>query len=128
MGLMQTIANDILAITTNTNEFALPVVLTSPDDLETASISGIHSDHSTFLDESGNAYVGKLVAVAISELAIINSNPDYPIRVNGLIALRDHKVTLTHADGAVVTYKVRENRPDYTINLIDLLLSEYAAD
>lgn len=123
MNLFEQVKRDIQQITTAINEFSTPVVFTAPTG-ETASVYAQYSDHSNTYDSEGVPISGKFTHVAISESTLTDEG--YPTRNSaGLINLLNHVVSVSYADGSTKTYIVHETRPDYTINLILLILSDY---
>lgn len=125
MGLMEQLKADLEQITSNVNEFAVTLDFKSPTG-EQATITGIYSDHSNAFDADGNAVTGKFTHVTISEKFL--TDQDYPTRtpnVAEFLALRKHFVTVHYADGKTRKYIVDDQKPDYTINLHTLILSEY---
>lgn len=125
MGLMEQLKADLEQITSNTNEFAVTLDFKSPTGIE-ATVSGLGSDHSNAYDLEGNAVSGKFTHVTVAEKLLTDLN--YPTRsanIAEFLDLRKHYVTVHYADGRVKKYIVDDQRPDYTINLHTLILSEY---
>jgi hypothetical protein len=123
MGLMEQAKTDIEQITGNLNEFAMSLTFAAPTG-DTATITGIYSDHSNTYDANGFPVVGRFAHVSISEKALTDLN--YPTRNNdGTISMLNHLVTVNYADGSTKQSIIDEVKPDYTINLIVLILSRY---
>ena len=127
MGLMQQIKVDVERITGATNEFAQPVSIKSPSG-EIADTTGLYADISIMLDSNGNPYTTRDVNASISEGNILAANPNYPTRNSrGTLDFKGHLVTLTYADTSTIQMKVKDFFPDATINLVNLILENYAA-
>lgn len=110
-------------ITTELNDFAMMAIFKSPHGDE-AQCPVIFSDHTNTYDENGVPINGKQSQLAVSELPLIEQ--DYPTRNhNGHIDMLGHIITIQYPDGTERTYKSDDIRPDYTINLITIFLSEY---
>jgi len=125
MGLMNQVKLDVETITTNTDEFGLTLAFEAPTG-ETATIVGIAPDHSNDYDVNGNPVIGKFTHVTVSEQPLLDAS--YPTRDDdNLISFTDHLVTITYADGSTKQYIVDHVQPDYTINLINIILSDYDA-
>ena len=123
---METIKDDVYNILTNGDEFAQPLTIQPPTG-DAVNINGVYSDHMNTYDESGMPITGKAVYVTISETSLIELS--YTTRnAAGLIDLKGHLVTITYADESTRQYIVTETRPDYTINLIILVLGEYGGN
>lgn len=123
MSLIEQIKKDLEQITGNTAEFAVNLSFKSPAN-DTAEITGISADISTGRDEDGIAVVGKFVHVTFSEQYLIDLG--YPTRNSmGLLSMLGHLVTISYADGSTKKFMVDSCRPDYTINLHTLILSDY---
>jgi hypothetical protein len=124
MNLMEQAMNDIREITSNMGEFAVSITLESPTGV-IVETQGIYSDITNMYDENGYPINGKKSHVSFSELPLIAQN--YPTRnQDGLISFTGHLVTINYADGSSKRYMVDDCRPDYSINLITVYLSEYA--
>lgn len=123
MSLYEQVKRDIEQITTDPTGFSVALDL-SDSNGNTASVRGQYTDHVNIFDESGLPMTGKMSAVFISEQVLIDAG--YPTRtLENLITLTDHRVTINYADGTSKRYIVAETRPDYTINFVTLILSEY---
>lgn len=106
-----------------TGDFAVRLDFQSPTG-DTATINGIHSDHTNMYDENGMPINGKKTHVSISEQSL--SFFEYPTRNNNnLISLKGHRVTIHYVNGYQIKYSIDDTRPDYTVNLITLFLSEH---
>jgi hypothetical protein len=126
MGLIETINKDILKITTNLNEFGVEMTLTTPDDVVSADIDGLHSKHHLAIDTDGNQVNSKSAHISFSEQELIDKEPTYPIRnANGEVDLKGHKVTVKDSTGIDKNYVVREWFPDETIGLIVCILGDF---
>lgn len=123
MGLSDIARRDFADITGNTDEFGVPFTLTAPDDteLETAGYSTVHNLDFSMSGEMVNARKA-YVSVAESKLA----DASYPYRdTSGRIAMQNHKVDTTDANGTVLNWIVKEFYPDETLGNIVLILGKY---
>ena len=124
MGLMDDAKQFAQTITNDLGDFAVPLSFRAPTG-ETASINGIYADITMVYDENGQPMNGKQTHVSISEQFLIDLG--YPTRnTDGFASFVGHLVTINYADGSSRVYSVDDVRPDYTINLFILFLSEYA--
>jgi hypothetical protein len=110
-------------IVTDTGDFAVRLDFQSPTG-QTVTVNGLHSDHTNMYDENGMPIDGKKTHVSVSEQSLNDVN--YETRnSDNLISLKNHKVTVHYSNGNQIKYVIDDTRPDYTINLITLFLSEY---
>lgn len=123
MGLSEQIKRDIEQITSNAGDFGVSLSFKAPDGTE-ATVTGYYADHSNAYSLDGQPVTGEITSVAVSEQFLIDQN--YPTRNQaGLITFNHHLVTISYADGRTVKYRIVEWKPDYTVNLIVLLLGRY---
>ena len=124
MGLIDTINKDILKITTNLNEFGVEMTLTTPDDLISELITGLHTKHHLAIDTDGNQVNSKNAHISFSESQLTALS--YPLRnANGEVDLKDHKVTVKDSTGLDKNYVIREWFPDETIGIIVCILGDF---
>jgi hypothetical protein len=120
MNLMQQVKRDVLEITSNLNDFGLALTFLAPN-LQTATIVGISVNHSSTFDEMGNPITGSVVVATVSEQLLIDAG--YTTRnAKNQADFTNHLVTITFADSQVITHRVFECRPDYSINLFTFFL------
>jgi hypothetical protein len=125
MGLAEQAIEDNMDITSNEDDFAIPVILESPDGI-IAELAGLSTKHKQTLVSDDNRITNSTrVAVAINERNITKANPDYPVRENGVVSLKDHFASLKFVDHELTKYIVMEVFPDEKLGLIVLLLGEY---
>lgn len=122
MGLMNQAKADIEQITGSLGEFGVELTFTAPD-LSVASVVGLHVKHHTGFDEQGFPVNSKIASAAVSEKFL--TDVSYPVRVNGEVNLKGHKVTAKDSTGTVVEYVIRNWFPDEAIGLIVCILGDY---
>lgn len=132
MGLQDDIIEDAAELSADTELFAVPIVLTSPDS-QTASLNGQRNRIGHKLDQSVGMVVDTTNAtVTVHERNILAANPNYPLRNNNEIGdhyqkvdLQDHLVEVADSSGITRKYKVIRSKADETIGLIVLMLTPY---
>lgn len=123
MGLIAQIKADIGQITSNSDEFGVPIKFTSPGAVE-LNIVGLHTRIGIQVDTEGNAVNTPKSHVSFSEKFMTDSG--YPVRnSNGEVDLDGHLVEATDSSGQLRTYKVQQSYEDETIGLIVCILSDY---
>lgn len=126
MGLIDTINNDIKKITTDLSGFGVTMNLTTPDDVTSVDIDGLHTKHHLGIDTEGNQVNTKNAHISFSESELLEKDPAYPIRnVNQEVDLKGHKVIVKDSTGVDKNYVIREWYPDETIGLIVCILGDY---
>lgn len=124
MSLITQAREDLKDIIENSEEFGVALVFTSPDG-DTAAVVGLHARHHKSIDPDTGAPINSRVAhVSVMENAL--DALGYPVRTDGEVNLRNHKVTAADSTGTEHTYTVREWFPDETLGMIVLILGEYA--
>jgi hypothetical protein len=107
------------------NGFGIQITLEAPNG-ETAIVNGFSTAHhySLVFDEQGKAIEvnSKKASVAFSEGALLEVNPNYPIRTNGEVTFKNHKVDYVDSTGTVQTYVALQYFPDEKIGCIVLIL------
>lgn len=122
MSLLDQAKKDIQQITGNIAEFGVQLTLTSPNS-DVATVNGLHAKHHTGFDEEGFPVNSKIASVAISEQWLVDAN--YPLRVNGEVNLKNHRVSAKDSTGILQQYMIKEFFPDETIGLIVCILGDY---
>jgi len=129
MGLTEQIQQDLLAITTNANDFGVSLTFTAPTSpVIVVTTTGTAKRHHLEFDEMGMVKGNSLNATCtISELALRALS--YPVRnTNGDVTFKGHLVTWTDITGSAITYAINEWFPDETTGLIVLILGDYGAN
>ena len=129
MGLTEQIQQDLLAITTNANDFGISLTFTAPTSPVTVvTTTGTAKRHHLEFDEMGMVKGNALNATCtVSELALRALS--YPVRnIDGKVTFKDHLVAWTDVTGSPITYIVNEWYPDETTGLIVLILGEYGSN
>lgn len=125
MGLMEQIQADILAITTNSDDFGVALEFTSIDGSTTVTVNGIASSHHLRIDFDGAPVAGRNVSISVAEAALVAV--DFPTRnAGGDIKLRNCTVKWTDATGTEKTYLIDNAHPDDTLGLIVCILKDKA--
>lgn len=133
MGLIADIQNDIIAITSDANEFGVPITFIAPSG-ETETINGLHTRHFIAIEQrEGNfsQQYGTLSTRAntrnahISFSELLLSETGYPVRIDNEVNLKGHKCKARDNSGLLRTYVIMEWYPDETIGLIVCILNDY---
>jgi hypothetical protein len=121
MSLITQARADVLAITTNLNEFGLSLIFeNTASPVDTATVTGIFSKHHIDVNRQGVAFNSRMAHVSVSELEFDAAN--YDVRnANGEVDLKDHKVTMEGKQ-----YIVNQWFPSDTTKLITIILGDYA--
>lgn len=124
MGLMDEIKQDVLDITSNSNEFGVSITFTNPAGTQTIVVVGTASNHFMQFDfEQGKNINSQNAHVSVSEQLFINNS--YQIRdVAGKVAMKKHRVSYIDSTGASGSYEVLEAFPDQAVGLIVFILGE----
>lgn len=124
MNLIEQARLDVLQITTNADEFAVPVLFTAPDT-STALINARPNKHSLSIDpDTGGAVNQKKVTLSVSEYALVVVG--YKTRNDrNDVALIGHVVEWKDSTGLVSKYVIRETWPDGTLGLIVCMLGDF---
>lgn len=124
MGLIDIINRDIRKITTNLNGFGVAIKVTTPDNVTSVDIVGLHTKHHLGIDTEGNQVNTKNAHIAISEQVLIDLA--YPVRnLSNEVDLKGHKIIVKDSTGSNRNYVIREWFPDETIGLIVCILGDY---
>lgn len=125
MGLLDIARQDVLNITTNTDEWAVPMTFTTPDQATTVSINGLHTKHLLEVKMDTQERVNsKKSSVSVSEADLVATG--YPVRDMNTneVALLGHLVSVKDSTGRVWNYIVNQNYPDETLGLIVCILGD----
>ncbi len=108
-------------------EWSTELIFTAPN-AETATVQGFGSKHHLSIDpETGIPVNSSNIHVSVAESVILDENAAYPTRdSNDEIYLKDHLVSFADSSGTVKQYKINENFPNETLDLIVCILGEYA--
>lgn len=122
---MDQIQADILAITTNGDDFGVALEFTSIDGETTVTVNGLASSHHLRIDFEGAPVAGRNVSISVAEAALVAE--DFPTRnAGGDIKLRNCTVKWTDATGTEKTYAIKDAHPDDTLGLIVCILTDKA--
>lgn len=103
--------------------FETEIVLTTPDDAVTITLSGYASKHFINFDSDGSPINSKNAHICIDEDILTNAG--YPVRnARNEVALLKHKVSCSDSTGSIKNYTIRENFPDETLGLIVCILGD----
>ena len=112
-------------ITSNTDGFAVNVVLTTPTS-STINITGITSKIHLGVDTDGNVASSRKVHLSFAESQITDMG--LSIRnAKGDVDLRKYIFAIPDSNGVVKKYSLAVNIPDETIGLITVILEDYAS-
>lgn len=126
MGLMDTIAQDIKSILTNTNDFGVNITLYAPTSPQkVVTVGGTVKKHHLTFDENGMVKGNvKNATCTVSELSLNAAN--YPVRnANGEVTFEGHRVSWSDVNGTAITYAVNEWWPDERLGVLVLILGDY---
>ena len=88
---------------------------------QTKSLLGYGTAHHLSYDpQTGRAINSKQAHCSFAESLLT----DYPVRLNGEVRMKNHKVSFADSSGAVRNYKINETFPDETLGLIVCILGE----
>lgn len=126
MNLAERAILDTKKITSNANEFGVIVSFTSlPDQGQTATCNAINNQHWLSV-QNGLIVNAKNASIAFSEGALLDANPNYPIRDAGKkVSMNGHLCDLKNSTGEIQNYIVLQSWPDETVGLIILILGDY---
>lgn len=126
MSLVSQARNDVAKFTSNSNDFATPIIFTVTDGelITTATINGIASKHFFRLTDTGLIVNSKNAHVTVSELIL--NEASYPVRnKNNEVALVKHRVTWADISGVQATYTIAEAFPNEMTGLIRCVLGDF---
>jgi len=127
MSLIDQARADILAITTNSNEFAQDITFTSIKDPTTVTVKGIANKIFLNVDTQGNPINSKNVTVAVSEQALLDVG--YPVRnSDNEVQMTNDLVTTKDNSGIDKNYQISSKMPDETVGLLVFILEDYEAE
>lgn len=126
MGLYEDAINDAADITSDTDGFAVPVLITDSNGLQ-ITVNALHAKHHLAIDSEGRQVSGKTASVAVAEKNIIAVNPFFLIRdpLTNEVVMKGYKVTATDSAGVVCHYKIQQQFPDETNGLLVFTLSDF---
>lgn len=122
MSLLDQAKADIQQITSNIDEFAREIIFVAPTS-ETVTINGLHTKHHLGVDNEGNMVNSKNAHLSFSEKLLTDEG--YPVRINGEVNLKGHKVTVVDSTGNPCTYVIRQWFPNESIGLITCILGGF---
>jgi len=124
MSLIDRARIDMQNITGNTNDFAVPCVVKTPDGATTINVTGLHTRHWMSFDPDGVAVHTATASLAVSEKQFIDGG--FAVRdANGEVDMKGDLIDAPDANGVVQTYVLREVFPDEALGLLVLILGEY---
>lgn len=95
------------------------VKFVSPSNFE-ITVLALATKHNVNIDTDGQIVNTKNVHVTVSEALLV----DYPVRINGEVAMHRHKVYFSDSNGVNKKYYVIEHHPDETTGVITFILGE----
>lgn len=123
MSLIAQAKADIEQITTNTDEWSVPMELINRAG-ETLNIKGIHTKIHLAIDTEGNPVDSKQAHVAFSEKTVTDLG--WSIRnADNEVDLRGYRVNVKDSSGVVKNYIMLRWFADETIGLITCMLEDY---
>lgn len=122
MSLIEQAKKDIEQITSNSNDFGVSIILTSPSN-QTITITGLHTKIHLGVDTDGNVIQSKKAHISFSEQFLIDGN--YTTRnTQQEVNLINHKVEVVDSTGISKKYIIQSAFPDETIGLICCILND----
>lgn len=137
MGLFDQAKSDIEDITSNGEDWAVPVTLQPPGryfdytlnfefNIQPVTVKGINKDHHLAVEpETGRTVNSKMASVSISEQNLIDAGLDVR-NDEGEVDLKNFLATVTNDNGDILRYKIDQWYPDESIGLIVCILQEAA--
>jgi hypothetical protein len=125
MGVLELMKRDANKITTDLAGFSQPVTFRAPTG-EIATVNALHTKHYLGYDIDTAQEINTLKAhICVSEQELCALS--YPVRneVTNQVALKDHIVIATDANGTEWVYIVREIFPNEKIGVIALVLGSH---
>lgn len=124
MGLLDRARADARKILGDLSGWATVLTFTSPLG-EMATINGTFFKRTLpVMAGDGTISNARHIHMTFAEADMVESY--YEIRdANGLVHLKDHKVTCTDSTGVAHTYVIREWHPDETLGIIRCMLGDY---
>lgn len=124
MGLLEQAKADIKQITSDLDGWSVEHVLTTPDDVTSVTVNGLHTKHHLSVDTDGHNVNSKNSHSSFSEEVLTDAG--YTVRnANGEVALINHKLTVKDSTGIDKQYVISEAFPDETIGLIVCILRDF---
>lgn len=124
MSLEQRARKDMQRITGNTNDFAVPCVVKTPDEASTIDVSGLHTRHWMSFDPDGVAVHTVTASLAVAEQQFIDGGFD--VRdANGEVNLKGYLIDAPDSNEVIQHYVLREVFPDENLGLLILIFGEY---
>lgn len=136
MGLIEQIQKDIQGITSNTNDFGVPLTFEAPTSPVTiVTVAGTVKKHHLTFDEFGAPIRGKanVLNATCSVSALTLNAATYPYTItdaDGVVKayFKGHKVTWADVSGVPQTYIIDQWYPDDQTGMIVLILGEYGTN
>lgn len=124
MGLIEQAKADIEQITSDVNDFAVPMTWTDTNNVS-AEVYGLFTKHHLAVDADGNPTNSRNAHVSVAEQKFIDAGITVRNGANQ-VNLKGHKVTVKDSTGIDHTYTIRQWFPDETIGLIVCILGDLA--
>jgi hypothetical protein len=124
MGLIQQAINDLKAITSNSNDFGVPVTFTSKAFGTIVTVNAIHNKIHLGVDAQGNVIYSKNATVSVSE-PLLNDVGYVTRNASGEVDMKNDLIDVKDSSGVLKNYIVKSKMPDETIGLIVLVLEDY---
>tara|TARA_R110000796_G_scaffold103652_5_gene213087 strand:+ start:18 stop:398 length:381 start_codon:yes stop_codon:yes gene_type:complete len=124
MSLIAQARLDWKEITSNSNEFGVPIILINPTTLVEYSIVGLATKHHLGIDELGNEVITKNAHISFSEELVIALGGS--IRdASGEVNLERWIVKYSDSTLSQKNYVITQFIPDETVGIIVCILSDY---
>lgn len=110
--------------TKDENSWSIPISFTSANGLQTASVVGVSSKQSMYMDITNYQFQNKNAHIRIVTKDIVDANPMFPIRnIYGEIDMNGCIANCKDSSDNTIKYKVVQTLPNETLGVIILLLN-----
>jgi hypothetical protein len=122
MNLLDAARRDVKTINSNGNDFAVDITFTTPDDAITVTVKGRYVRRYVPVDTEAGTVNSRVTAISFSESTLTDAS--YPVRTDGEVDLRRHKISFTDITDTVKNFYAAEIQADETTGLITVILNE----
>lgn len=110
----------------DTNGFAVPITLKTPDEATVVLVNGVHTKtHMAFNPLTGEEMDSKMASVAIAEQQLIDQGFPVIRNVVGDVNLNGTLVDVVDSSGVEKSYVVTRVYPDEMLGLLVFILGDY---
>lgn len=125
MGLMDQVRADWLSITSNANEFGVSIAFTSKDEVQTATVNGLHTKHHIGVDPTTGLPINtKNTHISVAE-KLLNDAGFTTRNAKGEVSMRGHRVQCKDSTGVLKNYVIDQCWPNETVGMLCMVLGDY---